>query len=43
VYNLATDMKKSKFFSGQKLEQINLDVLPNYLKDNKLKYIDWLE
>jgi len=43
IYNLSIDMKKSKFSSGQKLEKVNLDVLPNYIKDNKLKYIDWLE
>ena len=43
IYNLSIDMRKSKFSSGQKLEKVNLDVLPNYIKDNKLKYIDWLE
>ena len=43
VYNLNTDMRKSKFSSGQKLKKVNLDILPNYLKDNKNKYINWLE
>ena len=43
VYNLGKDMKKSKFNSGQKLEKINLDMLPTYLQNNKEKFIKWLE
>ena len=43
VYNLHTDMRKSKFNSGQKLKKVNLDTLPTYLKINKNKYINWLE
>ena len=43
VYNLHTDMRESKFNSGQKLEKVNLDTLPAYLKINKNKYINWLE
>ena len=43
VYNLSNDMRKSKFTSGQKLEKVNLNVLPNYLSDNKNKYKDWLD
>jgi len=43
VYNLHTDMRKSKFNSGQKLIKVNLDTLPTYLKVYKTKYINWLE
>jgi beta-1,4-mannosyl-glycoprotein beta-1,4-N-acetylglucosaminyltransferase len=43
IYNLAIDMKKSKFSSGQKLERISTATLPKYLIENKGKYADWLE
>ena len=43
VYNLSNDMRKSKFTSGQKLVKVNLNLLPNYLSDNKNKYKDWLD
>tara|TARA_B110000285_G_C15065096_1_gene584660 strand:+ start:413 stop:1276 length:864 start_codon:yes stop_codon:yes gene_type:complete len=43
IYDLSNDMRKSKFTSGQKLEKVNLSMLPNYLNDNKDKYKDWLD
>ena len=43
VYNLSKDMRQSKFISGQKLEKVNLSVLPDYISDNKDKYKDWLD
>jgi len=43
IYNLSVDMKKSKFSLGQKLEKVDLEVLPKYIKNNKNKYINWLE
>ena len=36
-------MKASKFSSGQKLEKIDVDILPKYLRENKNKYLNWLE
>ena len=43
VYDLSKDMRKSKFTSGQKLEKVNFSILPDYLRDNKHKYKDWLD
>jgi beta-1,4-mannosyl-glycoprotein beta-1,4-N-acetylglucosaminyltransferase len=43
IYNLAIDMKKSKFTSGQKLETVSIEILPKYLMNNKHKYSDWLD
>ena len=43
VYNLAADMKTSKFTSGQKLERVSTEILPDYLKNNKDKYKNWLD
>ena len=43
VYNLAADMKTSKFTSGQKLEKVSTEILPDYLKNNKDKYKNWLD
>ena len=43
VYDLSKDMRKSKFTSGQVLEKVNLSILPDYLRDNKAKYKDWLD
>ena len=36
-------MKKSKFKSGQKLETVDLKILPKYLINNIDKYSIWLE
>ena len=43
VYDLSKDMRKSKFTSGQVLEKVSLSILPDYLRDNKAKYKDWLD
>ena len=43
VYDLKTDMKKSKFDSGQKLEKVALNLLPEYIQNNTSKYIGWLD
>ena len=36
-------MKTSKFTSGQKLERVSTEILPDYLKNNKDKYKNWLD
>ncbi len=43
IYDLQTDMKKSKFKSGQKLIVTEMKELPNYIKKNLNKYKQWLE
>lgn len=43
VYNLLTDMRNSKFGSGQKLETVDLVELPSYLRENYTKYKDWFD
>ena len=43
IYNLATDMKKSKFDSGQKLVVLEINQLPNYIENNLDKYKQWLD
>ena len=43
IYDLKVDMRKSKFKSGQKLETVDLKILPKYLIDNIEKYSNWIE
>ena len=43
IYDLQTDMKTSKFKSGQKLIVTEMNELPNYIKNNLNKYKQWLE
>lgn len=43
IYNLLTDMKNSKFNSGQQLEKVNIDILPTYLRENQSKFVNWLD
>ena len=43
IYNLKTDMKKSKFNSGQKLTILKNNELPSYIQNNLTKYEQWLE
>ena len=33
----------NKMGSGEKLKKINIDSLPNYIKENKDKFKTWLE
>ena len=42
IYNLKTDMKKSKFNTGQKLVLIETKHLPVYIRNNLTKYKQWL-
>jgi beta-1,4-mannosyl-glycoprotein beta-1,4-N-acetylglucosaminyltransferase len=42
VYDLKADMKKPKFKSGQKLEKVDLKLMPSYLQNNISKYSEWL-
>ena len=43
IYNLKVDSRANKFGGENKLEKINLDSLPSYLINNKIKYSDWIE
>ena len=43
IYDLKTDMKKSKFDSGQKLTVSAINELPIYIQNNLDKYKQWLE
>ena len=43
IYDLKTDMRKSKFNSGQKLTVLETDELPVYIQNNLEKYKQWLE
>ena len=43
IYDLQSDMKKSKFKSGQKLIVTEINELPNYIRNNLNKYKQWLE
>ncbi len=43
IYDLKTDMRKSKFAGEQKLKILNSEKLPKYLIKNINKYKEWLE
>ncbi len=43
IYNLKTDMKNSKFNSGQKLIVLETNQLPTHIQNNLGKYKEWLE
>ena len=43
IYDLKTDMRKSKFNSGQKLTVLETNELPVYIQNNLDKYKQWLE
>ena len=43
IYDLKTDMRKSKFDSGQKLTVLETNELPVYIQNNLDKYKQWLE
>tara|TARA_B100000035_G_C20963394_1_gene537596 strand:+ start:215 stop:1087 length:873 start_codon:yes stop_codon:yes gene_type:complete len=42
VYNLSSDKRENQFSTGVKLEIMNFNDLPNTIKNNKNKYIEWL-
>jgi len=43
IYDHRVDQTQYKFSGGQKLEKIDLELLPKYISSNKVKYLDWLE
>ena len=43
IYDHRVDQTQYKFGGGQKLEKIDLELLPKYISSNKEKYLDWLE
>ena len=42
LYNYSDDQRVNKWTNNSELEKINLDYLPKYINENKLKYKDWL-
>jgi len=43
IYNIKADQKQNKFDATNKLDKINLDLLPSYILENKNKFINWIE
>ena len=43
IYNLRADMKNEKFDGTQNLKPTDGSELPNYIKENKKKYSNWIE
>ena len=43
IYDHRVDQAQNKFGGGQKLEKIDLELLPKHISSNKVKYLDWLE
>jgi len=43
IYNLRADMKNEKFDGTQNLIPTDGSELPNYIKENKKKYSNWIE
>ena len=43
IYNLKADMKKEKIDGTQNLTATDGNELPEYLKNNKAKYSNWIE
>ena len=43
IYNLKVDSRSNKFDSGNKLEKIDLSLLPSYILKNKNKFKEWIE
>ena len=43
VYNLGVDQRANQFGKGQKLDVLEFNELPKYIKDNQNKYKLWLE
>ena len=43
VYNLNVDMKKNQFSEGVSLNLMEIDELPDYIVENKIKFKDWLD
>ena len=43
IYNLKVDSRSNKFDGANKLEKIQLNLLPNYIFKNKSKFKEWIE
>ena len=43
LYDYSVDQRQKKWTNNKQLEKINLDLLPNYIIENKIKYKEWLE
>ena len=43
MYHHGMDKKKNKWGEGEKLEKINMDNMPEYIKKNIEKYTSWLD
>tara|TARA_B110001450_G_scaffold21131_1_gene19147 strand:+ start:163 stop:1035 length:873 start_codon:yes stop_codon:yes gene_type:complete len=43
IYNLKVDSRINKFDGQNKLEKIDLNLLPRYILENKNKFKDWIE
>ena len=43
IYNLKVDSRSNKFDSGNKLEKIDLNLLPSYILENKNRFKEWIE
>ena len=43
IYNLKVDMRDDKFDGKQDLIVSDFKELPNYIYENKDKYLNWLE
>ena len=43
IYNLRADMKTEKFDGTQNLKPTDGSELPDFIKENKKKYLNWIE
>ena len=43
IYDLNIDQRKNKFSSNNQLTKIDLDLMPNYIRENSLKFDKWIE
>jgi len=43
IYDLKADKRSNKFGGNNKLIKINLDLLPDYISENKDKFSKWIE
>ena len=43
IYNLKVDSRTNKFDDGNRLEKIDLNLLPNYILENKNRFKEWIE
>ena len=43
IYNLKVDSRTNKFDGGNKLEKIDLNLLPSYILQNKNRFKEWIE